>query len=110
MATNNFKCEKTGKEFHIPRHRSFQTQLGWVYKDPYGKVLTNPDSGEVLVPIKRKGPIEAPMFLPSTNQRMSRNQKHFKKRAKDHANSDEEKDRKAKRLKHEINSVKNRTE
>lgn len=50
---NNFKCPKTGKEFFIPNYRTLIHNGNSVYKDKYGKFLTNPENGEKLTPIEK---------------------------------------------------------
>jgi hypothetical protein len=102
---NNYKCPKTDKEFYIQRHRSLLVGSTTVYKDHFGKVLINPQNGESLIPIERKGPIQAPMVMRSTSDRIKRNTIHFKERAKKHANSEEGKYEKQKNLKREIDNT-----
>lgn len=111
MSKHNFKCSKTGKKFFIPHHKSvLDGKTGrWIYKDRYG-VLVNPQNNEPLIPIQNDRPIEVPMIIGSTEQRIIRNQQYFAQRAKNHANSDEEKDRKKRRLAAEINSVTNKSQ
>ena len=50
---NNFKCPKTNKEFFIPRYITLIGLSGPIYKDKFGKEITNPDNKEILIPIKK---------------------------------------------------------
>ena len=54
MREPNFKCPKTGKEFHIIQYRTVFSGDNKVYKDKWGKELTNPENGEVLEYIEKE--------------------------------------------------------
>lgn len=103
MRTANFKCPKTNKEFFFAKFKMVVENGKSVYKDKYtNKVLTNPENGEVLIHIPKKG---VPVVFGSALERANHNSDFFKERAKKHANSDEQQALKKKRLKQEIKTV-----
>ena len=49
-----FRCPKTGKEFYFTQYITGFGADGTFYKDRWGKILVNPENGEVLEYINRK--------------------------------------------------------
>jgi len=88
MREPNFKCPKTGKEFHIVQYRTGFTNSGEkVYKDKWGKVLTNPDNGEELVAIDREVDFtNANIFIGTGTDKagIAKRQQQLQQRSKQH--------------------------
>ena len=97
MSEPNFKCPETGEEFFIENYRMMGDG---VYTDKYGKELVSKE-GVKLEFIERDKGMPTAIFR-SGGERIARNQKFFKKRAKKHSNSLDEKIRKQERTKKEL--------
>lgn len=100
----NFICEDTGKEFTISQYSSTVSSDGSIiYKDRWGKEIVNPETKKPLKLIPKEG--LCTNFLMSTKDRADRNAKHFKKRARDHANTDDAKHEKQKAKDREMGNM-----
>lgn len=102
MKDPNFIDEKTGEKFSIPNFSIGYKDGESIYKDKWGKEIVNPETGDKLVPIPKEG---MPAVFQSAEDRMHRNQKYFKDRAKKHAQSDESKHLKQKVQDKEMSSL-----
>lgn len=102
----NFIDPKTNEKFTIAVFKSkYDKDLkDIVYFDEFWQPLTNPNNGNRLEKLKLKGTIQAPAIFTDTASRYAKNAAYIKDRAKKHANSDEEKYKKKKRMNEELSS------
>lgn len=105
MSKQNFVCPETGEKFFINRYLTKHKNGQIIYTDKFNKLLVNPKNDTELIPIKNKGPIEAPQVLLSTQERVQRNSKYFKQRAKKHSQTEEQQYLKTQRSNQEIATV-----
>lgn len=103
MQVDNFEDPITGKKFKIPHFITMMRdgELTYFLKDRK-TILVNPENNNKLVAIITNTELTAPLVMPSTSDQIQRNSAYFKKRAKDHAKTDEQRALKTLRAKEEL--------
>ena len=82
-----FRCPKTGKEFHFTQYTTGFGNNGKFYKDKWGKILINPENGEVLEWIEKEVDFTNANIMIGTGSGKSgvaKRQAQLAKRSKDH--------------------------